>query len=242
MPHILELFAGTGSVGRAFRAAGWEVTSVDMDPKAKADITCDIMDFVPPQGVHYDHCHASPPCTEFSRALTTRPRDLAAGLRVAERALAIIRELKPNTWTIENPGSGLLPQQASFKELPWKEVTYCRYGYRYRKLTWFGTNLGAFWEPREVCNSRNPCEHKVGNRHPESAQRGPSRLKDGSLVGGKHSQNELYSIPQELCNELAAAATMAHLHSTSFLRLKATAIQSAESLGENLRDLPGEPA
>ena len=33
---LLELFSGTGSVGRVFREAGWDVTSVDLDPKAGA--------------------------------------------------------------------------------------------------------------------------------------------------------------------------------------------------------------
>ena len=45
MPRLLELFKGTGSVGRAFEALGWDVTSLDIDPKANATYTCDIADF-----------------------------------------------------------------------------------------------------------------------------------------------------------------------------------------------------
>ena len=41
--RLLELFSGTGSVGRAFRERGWEVTSLDMDPKARPTIVADIM-------------------------------------------------------------------------------------------------------------------------------------------------------------------------------------------------------
>ena len=48
MPHLLELFSGTGSVGRAFQEIGWDVTSVDLNPKAGADYTCDICDWEPP--------------------------------------------------------------------------------------------------------------------------------------------------------------------------------------------------
>ena len=37
--RLLELFSGTGSVGRVFRSAGWEGLSVDMDPYAGAEVT-----------------------------------------------------------------------------------------------------------------------------------------------------------------------------------------------------------
>ena len=43
MPRLaLELFSGTGSVRKVLEAKGWQVTSLDNDPKAGADITCDI--------------------------------------------------------------------------------------------------------------------------------------------------------------------------------------------------------
>ena len=43
MPRLLELFSGTGSIGRAFREAGWEVTSLDLEPKFRPDILCDVL-------------------------------------------------------------------------------------------------------------------------------------------------------------------------------------------------------
>ena len=36
--RTLEFFSGTGSVGRAFRELGWEVTSVDVDSRANPTI------------------------------------------------------------------------------------------------------------------------------------------------------------------------------------------------------------
>ena len=74
--RLLELFSGTGSVGNVARDMGYEVVSVDRDMIATHQ--CDIMvwDYrqYPPK--HFDVLWASPPCTEYSRALTTRPRDI----------------------------------------------------------------------------------------------------------------------------------------------------------------------
>ena len=84
--RLLELFAGTGSVGRAFADEGWEVTSLYINPGHT--IKCDIMLWDPatyPRDL-FDCIHASPPCTEYSIAKTVGVRDL-------EKADAI--DLKP---------------------------------------------------------------------------------------------------------------------------------------------------
>ena len=63
-PVLLELFSGTGSVGRSFRARGWEVFSVDIDAAAKPTLVANVLDLqldaLPPR---VDCIWARPPCT-----------------------------------------------------------------------------------------------------------------------------------------------------------------------------------
>ena len=40
---LLELFSGSGSMGKAFAEKGWEVTSLDLDPKTEANIKENIL-------------------------------------------------------------------------------------------------------------------------------------------------------------------------------------------------------
>ena len=209
MPSLLEVCSGTGSMGRAFRALGWEVTSLDFDPKSGADIIADVCEWQPPEGAHWDAIWCSPPCTEFSVALTTRPRRLEEGLRVARRCLELIEQLKPTLWWMENPGSGLLPKQEGFMDLPCKLLTYCKYEspqHAYRKLTWVATNCDA-WQPRPCCRKSAPCQFIHDGRHENCAQRGPMRLRSGALHGKACSLKQLYSMPPALCHEIAQAAT-----------------------------------
>ena len=89
--RLLELFSGTKSVGRAFEALGWEVTSLDADATTRPSICADIREWdyrTYPPG-HFDLIWASPVCTEFSRALTRRPRRLEDGDRLVLKTIEI---------------------------------------------------------------------------------------------------------------------------------------------------------
>ena len=109
MPRLLELFCGTKSIGRAFEAAGWEVVSLDIVSKFEPTILCDIRSWdyaLFPPG-HFDMVWASPVCTEYSRALTMRPRRLEEGDALVLRALKIMEHFDPLMWVIENPGDSV---------------------------------------------------------------------------------------------------------------------------------------
>ena len=63
MPRLLELFAGTGSVGNAFQQLGWEVATVDNSAAFNPDFQADVLewDYTVFQPGHFDVVHASPP-------------------------------------------------------------------------------------------------------------------------------------------------------------------------------------
>ena len=92
-PVLLELFSGTGSIGRAFRARGWTVFSVDIDATAKPTLVANVLDLqwdaLPPE---VDCIWASPPCTHYSRARTKAktPRDLEGSDAIVQKVLDIL--------------------------------------------------------------------------------------------------------------------------------------------------------
>ena len=100
---LLELFSGTQSVGKVARELGWEVVSLDLKD---ADINTDILKWdyeTQYKPKHFDMVHASPPCTEYSIAKTTAPRDIPAANKIVQKTLEIIHYLDPIYYVIENP-------------------------------------------------------------------------------------------------------------------------------------------
>ena len=64
--RVLDLFSGTGSVSKAFRASGHEVYSLDLDPKFGPSICVNVLEWefkLLPRGF-YDVIWASCPCDD----------------------------------------------------------------------------------------------------------------------------------------------------------------------------------
>ena len=96
----------------------------------------------PELGLHYvsagalRHGLGSPVCTEYSRALTTRPRRLLEGDALVLSALETIAHFEPLLWVIENPATGLLKTRPFMERLPWVDVTTVRTPYRKQTRLW----------------------------------------------------------------------------------------------------------
>ena len=119
---VLELFAGTRSIGRAFEAHGHEVFSVEWDKDFEnIDLYADIMtvtaeDIIQKFG-RPDVIWASPDCTTFSIAAIShhrRKNPVTGNLdpiseyarfcdQVDQHVIQLIRDLNPKYYFIENP-------------------------------------------------------------------------------------------------------------------------------------------
>ena len=97
VPMALDLFSGTNSVTEALRGLGYQVVTLDSDPKTCPDICVDILqwDYRSLKPGEFDVIFAAVPCTEYSMALTTRPRNLPLADAVVRRTLEVISFLRP---------------------------------------------------------------------------------------------------------------------------------------------------
>ena len=147
---VLELFSGTGSVGKVCKQLGYEVVSVDLI--MDADHKCDIMDFDYKQYSkdEFDIVWASPPCTEYSAMNYCRPNkipDIEGSNKLVEKTLEIINYFANSygkLWFMENPQTGTLKNQSFMKNLPFYDVDYCKYDNPIRKRTRIWTNKDNF--------------------------------------------------------------------------------------------------
>ena len=214
--RVLELFSGTGSVGKWCRANGFdEIVSLDILPSAKATHTADIVTWdhtLYPPG-YFEVVWASPPCTMYSCARQSLPRDFDGANEIVKRTLDIIEYFKPKHWFLETPGTGYLPKQAFMSKYARVTGDYCRYSsdtdrFLYRKRTTFFTNrLELVHDPPLLCDGacagiREPVpgrpEGKKTHACAFGGQRGGKRFYIVSNIG----LNLKHRIPQLLIAKL----------------------------------------
>jgi hypothetical protein len=203
---VLELFAGTRSISKAFEARGHETFSIEWSENfenisLRADVSTVTADMILERFGRPDVIWASPDCTTFSIAAISHHRrknpetgnldpvsDYAKFCdEVDQHVLNLIRALKPRFWFIENPRGGMR-KMVWMKGIPRYTVTYCQYGDKRMKPTDIWTNHPA---PR----FRPPC--KNGASCHERAPRG-SRTGTQGLKGSK----ERSVIPAALCEHI----------------------------------------
>lgn len=205
---VLELFAGTRSIGKAFEARGHEVFSVDWDAKFKdIDLCVDIgtlsaQDIVERFGWP-DVIWASFDCTTFSIAAIShhRRKNTETGElepvseyakkcdQIDQHVLDLISQLKPKFFFIENPRGGLrkMPWMAKY---PRYTITYCQYGDSRMKPTDIWTNhQNPKFKP--MCKNGDSCH----DRAPRGSKTGTQGLKNSK---------ERSVIPRLLCEHIVS--------------------------------------
>lgn len=167
--RVLDLFSGLGGWSAPARAMGLEVVRVELEPHLEAEVHADILTLsaadLGGRGA-YDLVLASPPCEGFSvmnigknwhhdgQPKTDKAR---LALRLVEATLALIGELQPSYWVMENPRDKLrvLPP---VQHLERRTVTYCHYGERRMKPTDLWSDR---WPPslqlEAPCRNGDPC-------------------------------------------------------------------------------------
>ena len=238
--RILELFSGTQSVGKVLKERGHTVLSLDLK---EADINCNILDWdYKKYNINdFDYIHASPPCDTFShcrkcnfgKPLKAHNPDWnipneqkipfskelfekdqqTIGIPILNKTLEIIEYFKPKYFTIENPQTGDMKKYLN--HLKHNDITYCKYGFDYRKITRVWHNFEN-WNPKPICSSKNLCDKiiKVNieeQEHIHHLSACANKIKTNqnlkhikniqTIKGGCNSKRGRYRLPPELIKE-----------------------------------------
>ena len=207
MIKVLELFAGTRSVSKAFEKRKHQTYSIEWNKdfenislyedinKVTVEDIIKLCNGVP------DVIWASPDCTTYSIAGISHHRKknsengslepISEYAKFCDKTnkyvLELIRQLNPKVYFIENPRGGLR-KMAFMKDLKRYTVTYCQYGDFRMKPT-------DIWTNHPNPKFKKPCRN--GDKCHEPAPRG-SRTGTQGLKNNK----ERSVIPEQLCNHI----------------------------------------
>jgi len=202
---LLELFAGSRSVGKEAEKMGFDVFSVDLVEFNKIDLVKDI-EFLKIKDIPFvpDIIWASPPCTTYSIAAISHHRNhqepksefAKKSDRLVLKTLEIIASFPNAIYYIENP-RGMLRKMSFMQGLPRATVTYCQYGDSRMKPTdiWSNNIFSIFcpdgWQPKPMCKNGDSC-HEAAPRGSKTGTQGRSSAYLRSII------------PPSLCRDILA--------------------------------------
>lgn len=201
---ILELFAGSRSVGKIGDSRGHQVCSVDIEAFEDIDIVIDILElkrdmipFVP------DMIWASPPCTYFSVASighhwnennTPKTEEAIHGLEILRKTLDVFTWFPNSVFYMENPCGKM---RRIVKGIDRRKLTYCSYGdFRMKPTDLWSNNFKDIFNPNGF-EPLAPCFAGNDKCHHEAAPRGSKTGTQGQVGNYERSK-----IPEALCLEI----------------------------------------
>lgn len=211
---VLELFAGTRSIGKVSEERGHEVFSVDWD-KSFDDIDwhTDIGEITAQDIIERfgkpDVIWASPDCTTFSIAAISHHRTRGEdGLlypksdyakrcdEIDTNMMKLIEELQPKYWFIENPRGGMRKSVFMQKYNKYRHtITYCQYGDIRMKPTDIWTNHpNPQFKP--MCKNGDNC-HQSAPRGSKTGTQGLKGSKERSVIPRKLCEHIVYICEKE---------------------------------------------
>ena len=206
---LLELFAGSRSIGKEAEQQGYEVFSIDINNFKDIDLVIDILelkkDMIP---FTPDVIWASPPCTYFSVASIgvhwfedhkPKTKEALLGMEILKKTLSIFKWYPNALYFMENPRGKMRKKVSGIDRTT---ITYCSYATDETKVVtmkptdiWSNHIYDMFnpngWVPRPMCfNGNKKCNHEEAPR--------------GSITGvqGLKGNYERSKIPKELCKEI----------------------------------------
>ena len=204
---VLDLFAGTRSISKAFEEKGHETYSIEWDKDFEnislyEDINnITAKDIIKVCNGFPDVIWASPDCTTYSIAAISHHRkknEETGNLdpisdyvkfcdKTNKHVLDLIQELKPKYYFIENPRGGLRKMDF-MKGLYRYTVTYCQYGDIRMKPTDIWTNHpNPNFKP--ICKNGDSC-HEASPRGSKTGTQGLKDAKERSII------------PKQLCEHI----------------------------------------
>ena len=204
MPHVLELCCGWKSVSNCLvQDHGWTATSVDILPKFKPTICCDVAawDYRAYYSQHLppDVVWASPPCRSFTVAAWGKHRDGEGGatsadgekgdacVRACLEIIAFLKELHPPlVYFVENPAHG------AFRKLDCVRPHIERGAFRHVQYGDYAPDTHSMKPTLVLTNCTR--------WHPR-----PAVMRKSLVHWNRLSKKRRTVMPRALCEEIAAA-------------------------------------